>query len=65
MLHILDLYESASSQFLNKENTSIFFSSNTPTDIRTNIIHTSGVKAIISSFEKYLRLPVIAGTQKA
>lgn len=62
MVHILDLYES--SKFLNKENASIFFSPNTQTYIRTNIIQIQGVKDI-GSFEKYLGLPAINVTQKA
>lgn len=63
MMHLLDLYETASSQFLNKDKTSIFFSPNTPTDNKATTFQISCVKAN-SSFEKYLGLPAIVGSHK-
>ncbi|XP_042964588.1 uncharacterized protein LOC122298800 [Carya illinoinensis] len=63
MLYILEVYEKASRQVINKDKTSIFFSSNTLTEIQNNILNISGVKAS-GSFEKYLGLPTVLGKSK-
>lgn len=62
MVHLLALNESASGQLLNKDKISIYFSPNTPRDIRSNIIKISGVKAT-GSFEKYLGLLLLSLTK--
>ncbi|XP_042972927.1 uncharacterized protein LOC122304723 [Carya illinoinensis] len=63
VLHILETYEIASGQMLNKDKTSIFFSRNNPKDIQRNIIQILGIKSS-GSFEKYLGLPTLLGRSK-
>lgn len=55
LLYLLEKYEIAFGQKLNKEKTSIFFSKNTPSEVKDNIIHIAGVKASWC-FEKYFGL---------
>lgn len=64
LLFLLDKYEIASGQKLNKEKTSIFFNRNTPREIKDNILHISGTQAR-GSFEKYLGLPTLIGKSKS
>jgi hypothetical protein len=61
---ILDKYEKASGQKLNREKTSIFFSKNTRTEVKEYIASLSGV-TITTNFEKYLGLPAIVGQSRA
>lgn len=63
MILILNQYEKASGEILNKEKTSLFFGKNTPTDVKHNITLIGGVKAH-GSFEKYLGLPAVMGKNK-
>lgn len=63
MVSRLNLYEHVSGQFLNKDKTSLFFSNNTPVDVKNNLTLIVGVKAQ-NSFEKYLGLPAIIGRNK-
>jgi hypothetical protein len=58
--HILDRYEKASEQRLNKEKTSISFSPNMKAEITSQILSVSGLKAT-QCFEKYLGLPAMVG----
>jgi len=60
---LLDLYESASGQQLNREKTSLFFSRNTRAEDRLLILQGSGLSSI-SSFEKYLGLPALIGRSR-
>jgi hypothetical protein len=55
---ILDKYEEASGQKLNKDKTSIFFSRNTSREKREEISHLSGLQAT-QKYEKYLGLPTL------
>ncbi|XP_059454900.1 uncharacterized protein LOC132185097 [Corylus avellana] len=60
---ILDIYERASDQKLNKAKTSLFFSRNTHADTRAHILSL----AVVSStqrYEKYLGLPALIGRSK-
>jgi exonuclease III len=60
---ILDIYEKASGQKLNREKTSIFFSKNTKEDFKEYIASISGV-SITTQFEKYLGLPAVVGQSR-
>ena len=57
---ILDRYEMASKQKLNKEKTSIFFSCNMSMAKRDKITWLSGLQAT-DKYEKYLELPTLVG----
>jgi hypothetical protein len=57
---ILDCYEGASGQKINKDKTSIFFSRNTPPVVRDEILSRVGVGQV-QSFERYLGLPALVG----
>ncbi|XP_023907624.1 uncharacterized protein LOC112019319 [Quercus suber] len=61
--NILETYEHASGQKLNKEKTSLFFSHNTSQDIRDNIKHRFGAE-VIKQHETYLGLPSLVGRSK-
>lgn len=63
MLHLLECYEKTSGQLLNKDKTCIFFSKNTPNEVKENITQITGVWAT-SSLDKYLGLPTIIGRSK-
>ncbi|XP_035551748.1 uncharacterized protein LOC118349904 [Juglans regia] len=54
--NILSSYESASSERLNPEKSSIYFSKNTRKEIQNSILFTAGIKAS-GPFERYLGLP--------
>jgi hypothetical protein len=60
---ILQKYEAASGQQLNREKTSLFFSKNTPHDTQDVLAGILGIP-IITCFEKYLRLPSFVGQSK-
>ncbi|GLT61041.1 hypothetical protein SLA2020_337760 [Shorea laevis] len=60
---ILDRYERASGQKLNKDKTAIFFSRNTSPEAREIILQLSGVPAS-QNFDKYLGLPALVGRSK-
>lgn len=60
---ILEKYEAASGQCLNKNKTSIFFSRNTSLERINEIIHLSGLQAT-HSFDKYLGLPALVGKSR-
>lgn len=65
LVHILKTYEQVLGQMLNKEKTTIFFGPNTPhQEVRSNIIYIVGVRNT-GSFEKYLGLPIVLGSNKA
>ncbi|KAF5458402.1 hypothetical protein F2P56_022431 [Juglans regia] len=63
LMKVLKVYERASGQFLNKEKTSIFFSSNTKTVCREMILRDGG-SVVCGSYEKYLGLPSVVGRSK-
>jgi hypothetical protein len=60
---ILDKYEVASGQKLNKDKTSIFFSRNTSAKRREEITRLSGLQAM-EKYEKYLGLPTLVGKSR-
>jgi hypothetical protein len=60
---ILDSYEHASGQKLNKEKTSIFFSRNTKSAVRANLSHLIGVPPT-QQYENYLGLPALVGRSR-
>ena len=60
---LLDWYEAASGQQVNKAKTTIFFSRNTPEDVQQEIKVLLGVPAI-KQYDKYLGLPSFVGRQK-
>ena len=60
MLGILNQYEAASGQKVNKNKTTIFFSTSTLEDARQEIKSILGLQEI-SQYEKYLRLPSLVG----
>ena len=60
---VLQVYESASGQQLNRAKTSLFFSSNTPSQIQDEIKIKFGAQ-VIKLHEKYLGLPSLVGRRK-
>ena len=60
---ILETYEHATSQQLNREKTSLFFSQNTPLETQEDIKNRFGAK-IIRQHETYLGLPSLVGRSK-
>ena len=60
---LLQLYEQASGQNINRGKTNIFFSSNTPHRTRTTISNFLGVP-ITQRYEQYLGLPSLVGRAK-
>lgn len=60
---LLECYEKASGQQLNKEKTSLFFSRNTSHEDRSSILHISGVPCI-QRYDKYLGLPAPVGKSR-
>jgi hypothetical protein len=60
---VLDMYEKASSQKLNKNKTSIFFSRNTKAEAKAHILSVAGFSST-RVYEKYLGLPAIIGRSK-
>jgi hypothetical protein len=63
ILDILDTYERASGQKLNKSKTSVFFSRNTHAETKAYILSLAGVSST-RSYEKYLGLPALIGRSK-
>ena len=63
ILGILDEYEAASGQQVNKEKTNVFFSRNTREDMRERLKLQLGVQDI-RQHEKYLGLPSLIGRSK-
>ncbi|XP_042969200.1 uncharacterized protein LOC122301912 [Carya illinoinensis] len=63
MYDILDCYEKASGHKLNKHKTSIFFSTNTKENVKSEIYKEAG-SYICDRHEKYLGLPTIIGRSK-
>ena len=62
-ISILEKYEQASGQQLNREKTSLFFSRNTPQEVQEDIKSHFGAE-IIKQHEKYLGLPSLVGKNK-
>jgi hypothetical protein len=60
---LLDKYEAASGQKLNKDKTSIYFSRNTSPEKRTEISQLSGLQ-ITQCYDKYLGLPTLVGKSR-
>ncbi|XP_042942879.1 uncharacterized protein LOC122277062 [Carya illinoinensis] len=60
---ILSRYEKASGQFLNRDKTSIFFSSNTKTEDKRDVLAARGA-TVRGNFERYLGLPTMIGRSK-
>ncbi|KAF5443039.1 hypothetical protein F2P56_035634 [Juglans regia] len=60
---LLLIYEKASGQFLNKDKTSVFFSSNSRGEDKEKIMELGGA-VIKGSYEKYLGLPPVVGKSK-
>jgi len=60
---ILEVYEGASGQQLNREKTSLFFNHNTPSDVQEEIKIRFGAQ-IIKQHEKYLGLPSLVGKSR-
>ena len=63
LMAILDLYEAASGQKINTDKSSIFFSTNTPSELKDEIMEVMGPMQD-SKHNKYLRLPLIIGKSK-
>ncbi|XP_042983236.1 uncharacterized protein LOC122312642 [Carya illinoinensis] len=64
LLYLLECYEKASGQRLNKEKTSIYFSKNTPYEIKAMILSIAGVRSSCS-YERYLGLPAFVGRSRS
>jgi hypothetical protein len=60
LAQILECYEKASGQQLNKEKTSIFFSHNTSQEARDCILRLSGVPST-QRYDQYMGLPALVG----
>ena len=63
VMEILNLYEMASGQKVNRSKTSLFFSKNTLADLKHEIKVSLGVPEIMQ-YEKYLGLPSLVGKRK-
>lgn len=63
MQEIMGRYEKASGQTLNKQKTSILFSSNTSSAIKRQIVNEVWTVSF-ENYEKYLGLPVVVGRAK-
>lgn len=63
LIQLLRNYEAASSQAINRQKNSIFFSKNTRTKVKANIQGLLGAR-IMEDCEAYLRLPMVAGKSK-
>ncbi len=61
---ILDKYEKASGQQVNRDKTTIFFSKNTP-EASQNVIKEALEVPIIRQYEKYLGLPSLVGRNRS
>jgi ribonuclease HI len=60
---ILELYEMASGQKINRENTSIFFCKNTSPEAKEEILSVVGADHV-QQFERYLGLPALIGRSR-
>jgi hypothetical protein len=60
---VLDDYEKASGQKLNKGKTSLFFSRNTGDDMKAQMLSVAGITST-QKYEKYLGLPALIGRSK-
>jgi hypothetical protein len=60
---ILEVYERASGQLLNREKTSIFFSRNTCEEVKEVILRIAGIPAT-QRYDKYLGLPALVGKSR-
>ena len=60
---VLQVYAHASGQCINMDNSSVYFSSNTPSEQREEIVAALGVEQV-EKFEAYLRLPTLVGRAK-
>lgn len=56
-------YEAASGQKMNEQKTSVFFSTNTPQQLRNSLVGGIGSRSSVD-FEKYLGLPSVVGRSK-
>ena len=63
ILDLLSVYERGSGQKINRDKTTIFFSTNTQPDMQSQIQNILGVPAI-RQYEKYLGLPALVGRAK-
>ena len=63
VLEILSSYERVSSQKLNRDKTSLFFSKSTPLEMQNQIMNALGVSAL-RQYEEYLGLPALVGRNK-
>ena len=63
LMQILHVYESSTSQQLNREKTSLFFSRNKPLETKERIQHCLGRKSL-KQHKKYLGLPSLMGRSK-
>jgi hypothetical protein len=60
---VLDDYEKASGQKINKNKTSLFFSRNTKEEVKNQILSIAGISST-QRYEKYLGLPALIGRSK-
>ncbi|XP_042954544.1 uncharacterized protein LOC122290947 [Carya illinoinensis] len=63
IMSILELYEKASGKSLNKQKTTIFFSSNVKKNVKESVLKELGAR-LVTSCEKYLSLPIMVGRSK-
>ena len=63
IIEILQLYAGASSQSINLEKSSVYFSGNTPMEQKQRIVCTLGVKEVVR-FDSYLGLPTLIDHEK-
>ena len=63
LLDLLGTYEAASGQSINRQKTSLFFSTNTKPEVRKVIQKMMGAR-VMANCEKYLGLPMVCGKSK-
>ena len=63
LINILNAYEKASGQKINEDKSSVFFSSNTPSEVKEEISRIHGPMQD-TRHKKYLGLPLLIGTSK-
>ena len=63
LITILEQYERASGQAINRDKTSLFFSKNTRAEVRDTIQGILGAQ-VMTDCEKYLGLPMVVGKSK-
>ena len=63
LLTLLEKYEAASGQAINRQKTSLFFSKNTRQDVRNTIQQMLGAR-VMHDCERYLGLPMTCGRSK-